>query len=285
MKTLVAYIDGGLGNRMGTLIGAMFLETYLNRKLIINWPINNWCGCNFNSLFDNDIEKTEMNLPVFLEKYNTCNFVTHEMQHNFSGYQLHPSILSNINYINKYIEQENTILYNNNSILDFMSKENVLIQLNNLKIKSNILQYVKDFCKDNKIDKNVIGIHIRKTDGGLHNINEDIFKQNIINNKHQKYFICSDDKETELFYKNYENVIIHNKKYYVEKFNKNDDWNSTVTDINGKEYPFNVNRSEESVIEAFLDLLILSRTTLLKNGVNIGSTFLKFSDLYSNLNL
>lgn len=285
MKTLIAYIDGGLGNRIGTLIGGMFLETFLNRKLIINWPINNWCGCNFNTLFDNDIENEKMSMPVFLEKYNTCNLITHEIQSNFSGQQLHPPILSCINYVKDDLEQKEIILYNNNSILNFMNIDDILIQLNKLKIKSHIIEYVKEFCKNNKIDKNVIGIHIRKTDGGLNNINESIFKENIIYNKNQKYFICSDDKETELFYNNYENVIIHNKQYYVEKFNKNNDWNSDIIDVNGKLHPFNVNRSEESVIEAFLDLLILSRTTLLKNGVNIGSTFLKFSDLYSNLNL
>ena len=45
---------------------------------------------------------------------------------------------------------------------------------------------------------------------------------------------------------------------------------------------FNVNRSKESVIEGFIDLLILSRTKII---VESHSTFLKFAKLYNKINL
>ena len=92
-----------------------------------------------------------------------------------------------------------------------------------------------------------------------------------------KYYICSDDKNTEDMFNKLENVFVHPKTSYVEKF-KEGGWNDCIIDNAGRCNNFNVNRPRQSVIEAFIDLLILSRTNIIVNGP---STFLHFAKYYS----
>ena len=96
-----------------------------------------------------------------------------------------------------------------------------------------------------------------------------------------KHYVCSDDKNTEMKFKKLNNVVIYPKSSYVEKF-KDGGWNDVITDNEGRRFNFNVNRPKQSVIEAFVDLLILSRT---KISVNSVSSFLNFAKLYSNIEL
>jgi hypothetical protein len=103
-----------------------------------------------------------------------------------------------------------------------------------------------------------------------------------IRNSNNLFFICSDDSETEKNFSNLLNVVIHNKKNYAEKLNPSTSWNDKTVDYEGREFYFNIKRNSESVIEAFIDMLILSRTKIYNNTM---STFLTFANHYSNLNL
>ena len=78
-----------------------------------------------------------------------------------------------------------------------------------------------------------------------------------------------------------ENTVVFPKTQYVEKL-KDGGWNDLTTDNEGRVFNFNVNRPKQSVIEAFIDLLLLSRTQILVNSV---SSFLNFAKLYSKIKL
>lgn len=41
MCNIYIFCEGGLGNRINTLINGLFLSTELNRKLILIWPQTN----------------------------------------------------------------------------------------------------------------------------------------------------------------------------------------------------------------------------------------------------
>ena len=58
-------------------------------------------------------------------------------------------------------------------------------------------------------------------------------------------------------------------------------WRDTVVDDDGNEYSFNIERSDESVIDAMVDLLILSKSTILNTSE---STFLKTALLIQESN-
>lgn len=53
-----------------------------------------------------------------------------------------------------------------------------------------------------------------------------------------------------------------------------------IKDKENRQFSFNVDRNRESTIQAFCDLLLLSRTDIIKMS---DSSFLKISQLYSNL--
>jgi len=84
------------------------------------------------------------------------------------------------------------------------------------------------------------------------------------------FFVCSDDKTVEQKFAALKNVAIYEKQAYVEK-RISGDWTELTADHSGRVYPCNVHRSAESVLEAVTDLLILSRSQVIKTS---NSTFL-----------
>ena len=68
------------------------------------------------------------------------------------------------------------------------------------------------------------------------------------------------------------NVAIYAKRAHVEKLVEEGGWNSVTSDHSGRAYACNVNRSAISVIDAVVDLLILSRSDVVKTS---NSTFLQ----------
>ena len=102
----------------------------------------------------------------------------------------------------------------------------------------------------------------------------------VINNPGIKFFICSDSFEVETRFMQYPNTFKYDKTSYVEKLVEGN-WNATITDSTGTDFPFNVNRNSESVVQAMIDLVILSRSTLI--ATDFTSTFLQSAKLIQEL--
>jgi hypothetical protein len=277
MKKLIIFCDGGLGNRLGVLIGGILTAQKLDRTPILCWPENTWCGCSFNDLFDSEYQVIDLDINKLFSKHINDKFIIHENQTNLQLEQYYPS-LEIIDFF-KNINDENVIYYHN-SIPQYFSQEEILSILSKFIVKSNIKDNVFEFINKNKIDDNTLGIHFRKTDFQSFLNEEETF--NYINsNSGTNFFICSDSFETEEKFNILNNVIIYPKNNYVTKL-KEGSWNDLTTDNEGRQMNFNINRSKESVIEGFIDLLILSKTNIV---VESHSTFLKFAKLYNKINI
>lgn len=137
--------------------------------------------------------------------------------------------------------------------------------------KPEILYEVENFCLRNKINKdNTIGCHIRATDrlqdwdGTIERAVQRVQKV-FRHHGDKKIFVCSDSKEMEdaVCSRFPENVLRYPKSEYVKKYDESKAW--------GDKIPFyNVLRSKQSVVEALIDCLILSRTNL-RQFTSIGS--------------
>jgi hypothetical protein len=277
MKKLIIFCDGGLGNRLGVLIGGILTAQKLDRTPILCWPENTWCGCSFDDLFDSEHQVINLDINKLFSQHIDDKFIIHENQTNLQLEQYYPS-LETIDFF-KSINDENVIYYHN-STPQYFSQEEILTILSKLNIKSNIKNNVFEFINKNKIDNNTLGIHFRKTDFQTFLNEEEAF--NYINsNSKINFFICSDSFETEEKFSTLNNVIIYPKNNYVTKL-KEGSWNDLTVDNEGRQMNFNINRSKESVIEGFIDLLILSRTNII---VESHSTFLKFAKLYNKINI
>ena len=276
MGNVTIFCDGGLGNRLGVLIGGIITAKKLNLDCEICWPANSWCGCDFVDLFDTNKNIINKNInELFLEDSEDV-FLIHENQTKSKLKKVYSHSPQTLELLKNC---ENNIIYYHNQIPKYYDKSEIINTLSSLKIKKNIIDEVKKFSKEHDIE-NRIGVHIRKTDF-LPKVDDKIIFDGI-RNSNNLFFVCSDDSETEKNFSNLLNVVIHNKKNYAEKLNPSTSWNDKTVDYEGREFYFNIKRNSESVIEAFIDMLILSRTKIHNNTM---STFLTFANHYSNLNL
>jgi hypothetical protein len=265
------YCDGGLGNRLLMMFSGLHFAKQANKEFIIHWPSNNWCGCNFNDLFDNKYNVTNFNLK-FLDTNILpvdCALLIHEVQIPFRSKRIQINSLATYEGMITSFITEKDILYYGNSLHNSLKPDVVSNVVKELKINEDILKRVSQFKLED-----TYGVHIRGTDfpeAPLITIPQ--MEQEIAEHPERKFFICSDQKDIEMsFLSKFGNTFIMEKKSYVEPLDKNQGWHGRITDDLNRSFNFNVSRSKNSVIEAFCDMLLLSKTKLYKTS---NSSFLK----------
>jgi hypothetical protein len=120
-----------------------------------------------------------------------------------------------------------------------------------------------------------------ETDFGSHGADDQNLYDLIASRSNAQFFVCSDDKDVERRFAALPNVHIYDKQAHVEKL-VHGGWNSHTADHSGRVYACNVNRSSLSVLEAIVDLLILSRSNIVRTS---GSTFLSAALMIKSCNL
>lgn len=277
MKKIYIHCDGGFGNRFNVLISGLYLAEKSNAIPVIIWNTNNWCGAAFNQIFDMEYEVIDnFNRETFFKEKN-LSLIIHENQFSQPLDFISPFLFVTVDEIVNHTG-ENDIFYFTNLIPSWV--ENLSI-VQKIKFNKGLLDIVDSIRKQfNYISYH--GVHIRKTDFYEH-FNEDEIYSKIKEDPQGLYFVCSDDKETENKFLTLPNVFVYSKTSYVEKLNQNGDWNSWITDNNGNQFPFNVNRSASSVVQAIIDLLLLSHSEILNK--NSSSTFLKTAMLLKKFRL
>ena len=280
MKKLYILCDHGLGNRLGSLVGGLKTAELLNYQPIVCWPINNWCQAEFHELFRSAIELESNDFATMLVNQ------IHDLGLPFFFIsQFTEDTISKNYFENSLSAVEEIRKFNSDALFScaklpksYVSKEDVSKYLKSLGISKSIGRAVEKFATENSIDKTVRGVHIRKTDSARQ-IDENIVFENIKNSPQQRYFICSDDKSIEDKFITLSNVIIFPKSTYVEKL-QDGQWRDCVTDSAGRNIIFNMNRPKQAMIEAFVDMLILSKTSIDRMSK---STFRSMAERYSGV--
>ena len=270
--------DGGLGNRINALISGLIISDLLGYTPYVHWSPNNWCGCKLDEIFVPNFEYDDRSITKVYDDFPDYLYLIHANQLEREVDIIH--ISDDISAIHQ--ANGKNIIYYNSLFPQFLKKEDIIDKLKSLEIKEDILSDVISFCENNNIGKDEIvdGVHIRLTDFP-ENIKVDEILE-YVKSSGNKTFVCSDDKECETSFLNFSNVIRFNKYNYATKMNLDFDWNDLTEDTEGRYFNFNVNRSSQSVVEAFKDLLILSKTNIIKTSNT--STFLNLAMLYSELN-
>ena len=252
------YCDGGLGNRLLSAFSALHLAKKANKPFVIHWPCNNWCGCNFTDLFSNNYNGSNFDIK-FIDQYflDGCALLIHEVQiqHKSSNKVILNRQMSQEDMV-KLMVNEDDVFYYSNCLHRSLNPEEVIKTINELRLSDVVINKiygydVSDCC----------GVHIRKTDfGKAPHMNDNEIENEVKSHPDKRYFLCSDEKETEMKFKKYSNVISFVKSHYVEKLNPNNEWKSGIIDDVGRSFPFNVNRNKNSSIEAFCDMILLAQT-------------------------
>jgi hypothetical protein len=291
-NTLIIIMEGGMGNKFGCVHYALQLAKECGKNIIINNVRNIHGDVGFYDLFSekNNIEVWE-NTYTELDKKLPINipFLIHKGHFKFNSEReiiFHGGM--DHNQIAHYVKNVDTCVYLTDSNWNYID---LMVQsAKELKINKNVLKKVNKFCLDNKIDKNVLGIHIRTCEwyddenqkqDAINSIYQFI-QDKIIKNSNVKIFVCSDNERIENNLKSQlpDNIITIEKHHYTKK-SVDAPWRHLVEDVDGRTFPYNVNRTSETVVEGFIDMLILSRTNILTEG---SSSFLFFAKVYSKLN-
>lgn len=266
MMKVIIFCDGGLGNRMGSMIGGLYLADKLNAEFEIAWPQTDWCYCSYGDLFENEFKNSETNFGDVFKNNKIDLLVSHiQLDEGKDIDYCDPENMEQFNF------KHQTIVYNNSLVPSFLTDEKIVELLWRFKINKGILDSVNDYILKNSISVSTIGLHIRKTDNPLQ-IDDNFYSNTVMANPAKKFFICSDDESVENKFGRMRNTIIRKKNHYVRKIDESSEW------FKGN----NVFRSKESVIEGFIDMLVLSRTTIVSR-INNTSTFLKFAIWYNKI--
>jgi hypothetical protein len=280
MKQNIIFCDGGLANRLNTLIFALILKSKFGGNWAISWPVNNWCGAKFDTLFSTDMPIYEHPLSYYKEKENDYTLVLHENQVNFDENLIkYQKSFAGYKDYEEILVVDKPIIYYHHLIPSFTDSVDLAMGLASLKVNPEILIDAYSFCTRNNVNASVLGLHIRKTDFG--NTVDDAALYEMAANSSHRFFVCSDDINVTEKFSELENCIAFKKLHYPGKMDDCTHWNGLTTDDQGRVYNFNISRSAQSVSEALVDLLILSKTTHILTS---HSTFLRMSMIMKSVN-
>jgi hypothetical protein len=149
-----------------------------------------------------------------------------------------------------------------------------------LTLQSELQEKIDNFREQNGINKSVIGLQMRQTDhsGQVPLDSYFAYIQSILDRSpEQKFFICSDSPAAEEAARQRfaSSVITYPKKNYVQKYDKEKVWTAHYPSRwDSDKAPegefgaggYNVIRNKESVLDAIMDLYLLSYTSVTPYG-------------------
>ncbi|NBP57393.1 hypothetical protein EBU71_12830 [bacterium] len=279
MSKVYIYCDGGFGNRYHSLVSGLFLAKACERDPIVIWPINNYNEASFKDIFETDLlECTDFSGKDWIEKRNPLNIVAWnpwhadvDEQHNCMG------IYSPIDSFLKS-KQDKDVFFYGGRLCPWVYINALPAIIDTIPFQKSLQDKAQTFIKENFGDENFNGLHVRKTDHPYPLEEDKAIEQ--INASDIKCFVCSDDPATEKkFIEACPNVRVYPKNSYVEMLIPNGNWGFPVRDSTGHSFPYNVKRGSESVLEAMVDLMILSRSNIINTDHR--STFIRTAILIS----
>lgn len=252
--------DGGLGNRIAGLLGGLITADRLGLEPLISWPQNNWCGAAFDDLFEpngllfdgqgvHDLMRSDSDDIFLLHENQTGVLLKTQMSHG-----RHSELVIQTRTAN--------VVFYTARVPEHLPMADVLRKIQQILPRHKLLTRINKFCGAHDITKNTMGLHLRKTDQ-MHLDEEWWYDYVQHKGANKRYFVCSDDRDTQQRFAALPNVVAYPKTHYVEKLIEGPWRQARIQDRDGRVFPNNIDRGRESVIQAWMDLLILSRTTIL----------------------
>ena len=261
--------DGGLANRLNTLLVALVVKKYTQSAWGIAWPVNNWCGAPFEDLFEPVLPVSQKSLSYFKSQQDRYWQVFHENQIEFEESRItYNKTIADIWELCNLVRIHPRIVYFHHAIPSYITDEMLGEVIQDLQPVAKVVNKVSEIVNQYGITSGTIGVHIRKTDFGAAVDEKTLFDQ--ISGQSEKFFICSDSNEVLEKFSELKNCVSLTKPSMPKKLDEKGGWNSFVVDADGRNYPFNVDRDGESVYWAMVDLLILAKTRVLATS---GSSF------------
>lgn len=274
MRRLLIYCDGGFGNRFNALVSGLVLARTLDLSPQVVWPVNNWCGAACRELFANELDVVERELATFVPERGRYQYFIVEDRLGIADRWSTPLQMPGWDAVRALLgSSTQDIFYYTALIPPFIGAADIVAQVRSLRLRDEIVSRARVFLGERQLGAvpgDLLGVQIRKTDFGSNGADDDNLYDLISRCPQKRFFVCSDDKEVEARFAALPNVVVHAKTAHVEKLVEGS-WTTPTADHSGRVYACNVNRSAQSVIDAVVDLLILSHSQIVKTS---NSTFL-----------
>ena len=278
---LIIFCDGGVGNRINSLLSGLAIAKYFKLEYTIHWPVNNWCEAEFNDIFQTLQPISLISIKDLKGKMNDSIMLLHD---NIASTVLDVNFASAYDYESmqdfdfKVLTKNKQIFFYPALMPDWIPMDLISFALKGLEftdqIKNESVRFMVDILK-----MPFYGIHLRRTDltVGLTDLE---VHQLVTSHKDEIFYVCSDDPIAEKLAIAHENVFCRQKIHHVEK-KVQGSWNEICEDDDGRLYGSNIKRGMKSVIEAAVDMLILAQSQII--GFS-GSTFQRIAKLIGEVN-
>jgi len=268
--------DGGLCNRLNALIFALVLRRRSGTAWSVSWPRNGWCDAPFEALFSGPLPVDGRGILDYRAEQHQRLHLMHENQVGFDADRLVPTAaLRGWDDALRLLESGQELVYFNSLLPDFVSLQDARTALAELQVEPSVALRAAEFIQRHAIGPDTVGLHIRKTDFG--SLVDDALLFRHVQASPRRVFVCSDDAEVCARFASLPNCAVFPKTAYPQKRVPGGDWQTWTVDESGRRFPFNVQRSEQAVVDGLIDLLILSRTEMLPTS---SSTFLGMAGLF-----
>ena len=281
MKHFHVCCYGSFGNRYSGLIGGITLARLCNLPVTVSWPSTNMCRARFYELFsrENDLEATDTNIREYYpigEQYSLLSCDASYLQFFRSPGRMEPSNMNVESFRNFVNSSDNPIFYYTPLLYDWIPEEEIKKTIRDLKFSDDVLATVGKFLDENELRQGYYGIHLRMTDFvNIESFDVDHWIQTVAKTGDKKFFVCSDDPDTEARFNELPNAFSYQKVHKTEKYIPEGEWHHPYTDDDGRHSVFNVERGAEHVKEAVVDFILLSLSNPFDTGKQ--STFLRMA--------
>lgn len=281
MKHFHVCCDGSFGNRYSGLIGGITLARLCDLPVKVSWPSTNMCRARFYELFseENDLEASDTNIREYYpigEQYNLLSCDASYLQFFRNPGRMEPSNMNVESFRNFVNSSDKPVFYYTPLLYDWIPEEEIKKTIRELRFSDDVLEKVGNFLDENELRQGYYGIHLRMTDFvNIESFDVDHWIGTVAKASDQKFFVCSDDPDTEARFNELPNAFSYQKVHKTEKYIPEGEWHHPYTDDDGRHSVFNVERGAEHVKEAVVDFILLSLSNPFDTGKQ--STFLRMA--------
>lgn len=272
MPRLFIFCDGGFGNRYNALISGFAAAELLGFQAEVYWPVNNWCGAEYGEMFAIDVGVRTANLIDLKSEAVGWLILSHDLRNaEYFGVPFVSvyGFTGEAGFADYCQRDGRDIFFYPALIPPWLSTDRVNATANRLQFHPELVAAANAFITGNLSDF-FYGIHLRRTDLVLGYTDAEV-DEIVSGHPDRKFFICSDSADSEKAAARHSNVRVRDKESYVERQIGEKGWCDVTLDDSQRAYHSNVRRNAQSVREALVDLLILSRSSIVGRS---GSTFL-----------
>ena len=275
---LVIHCDGGLANRINCLVNGLLIANLWSLDLELVWPINRYCRAEASDLLLLDMQPLDKSKNQYCFRSDTGIVASDNFLSISSEFAIDPGTCRSRK---EFIQGLNMLLKTCQRVIIFyplplpqfyfdarrIAKSlSFSPQLTNLALREQARLGLKSFW--------YWGLHLRGTDAKKTN-SYYMFFARLCRILPGRSLVLTDDPDiVKLFSFLSPRVMTRRGISLVNRSHNGLAWDHASIDENGQKLPYNVNRSAESVQEALVDLILLSRSISLPTST---STFLELS--------